>query len=109
MNRKELDRRTDWSPSRFFEAGKPAQPYALILLNQPLNWAAFEIIVKSGNSSLEITLSGITNDIDESVASVTVCADGGANRLRKASIGGRPISEHVRFQTSHRFEPVGQS
>jgi thiamine pyrophosphokinase len=52
---------TEWWPSRFFNSGKPAAPYAVVILNQPIN---------------EHALRAVIND-----ATLLVCADGGANRL----------------------------
>jgi thiamine pyrophosphokinase len=52
---------TEWWPSRFFSSGKTASPYAVLILNQPIN---------------EHALSAVIND-----ATLVVCADGGANRL----------------------------
>lgn len=52
---------TEWWPSRFFTPGKTASPYAVLILNQPIN---------------EQALSAVIND-----ATLVVCADGGANRL----------------------------
>ncbi len=57
MNRKEVDYPMEWSPSRFFNGKAPADPYALILLNQPLNWTAFETVVKSGKQNIMLPLS----------------------------------------------------
>jgi hypothetical protein len=48
MNREGTQRLTEWSPSRFFNSDRPSHPFALILLNQPLNWVAFEKIFGSG-------------------------------------------------------------
>jgi hypothetical protein len=48
MSRAQARQQTEWFPCRFFSSERPAQPFALILLNQPLNWAAFESIAKSG-------------------------------------------------------------
>src|SRR5271170_8379145 len=48
MNREGTQRLTEWSPSRFFNSDRPSHPFALILLNQPLNWTAFEKIFGSG-------------------------------------------------------------
>lgn len=52
---------TEWWPSRFFNPGKTASPYAVLILNQPIN---------------EHALRAVIND-----ATLVVCADGGANRL----------------------------
>jgi hypothetical protein len=48
MNREGTQRLTEWSPSRFFSSDRPRHPFALILLNQPLNWTAFEKTFGSG-------------------------------------------------------------
>jgi len=65
MNREQSRSVTEWSPSRFFSSEEPLHPFALILLNQPFNWAAFERISRS--------------------ASIILCADGGANWLYRQS------------------------
>jgi hypothetical protein len=56
MNREGTQRLTEWSPSRFFNSNKPNHPFALILLNQPLNWTAFEKIFRSGAAISTLTL-----------------------------------------------------
>ena len=38
----------EWLPTRFFNSEAPSFPYALVILNQPLNWAAFEAVAPSG-------------------------------------------------------------
>ncbi|KLJ12266.1 hypothetical protein EMPG_12669 [Blastomyces silverae] len=52
----------DWYPAQFFNpAAPPSSPFALLVLNQPINQNAYTILKKH--------------------ASFTICADGGANRL----------------------------
>lgn len=53
---------TDWYPCGLLD-GKPTTPYAIIILNQPLNKNALSAVIES--------------------ASILVCADGGADRLYK--------------------------
>ncbi|OQD65700.1 hypothetical protein PENPOL_c005G05075 [Penicillium polonicum] len=51
----------EWDPSRFFRPEGSPSPYALLILNQPINEKAFGVLSK--------------------YASYIICADGGANRL----------------------------
>ncbi|KAJ5775879.1 uncharacterized protein N7511_000890 [Penicillium nucicola] len=51
----------EWDPSRFFRVGGSPSPYALLVLNQPINENAFGVLSQ--------------------YASYIICADGGANRL----------------------------
>ncbi|EEH35858.2 hypothetical protein PAAG_00181 [Paracoccidioides lutzii Pb01] len=52
----------DWHPARFFDSRTPpSSPFALLILNQPINEDACKILKKH--------------------ASFTICADGGANRF----------------------------
>ncbi|KAJ5958961.1 thiamine pyrophosphokinase eukaryotic [Penicillium vulpinum] len=51
----------EWDPSRFFRPSGSPSPYALIILNQPINEKAFGVLSR--------------------YASYIICADGGANRL----------------------------
>ncbi|KAF9894986.1 hypothetical protein FE257_004610 [Aspergillus nanangensis] len=51
----------EWDPTQFFRDDKPPAPFALIILNQPINERAFGILNKH--------------------ACMTVCADGGANHF----------------------------
>ncbi|KAJ5619489.1 thiamine pyrophosphokinase eukaryotic [Penicillium lagena] len=51
----------EWHPSRFFERSGSPSPYALLVLNQPINDRAFNALSQH--------------------ASYIICADGGANRL----------------------------
>src|SRR2546429_4659517 len=48
MTQEESQLATEWSPSKFFDSERRFHPFALILLNQPLNWNAFEKISASG-------------------------------------------------------------
>jgi len=52
----------EWSPACLFHRS-PSEHFAIIILNQPQNWLAYTRLVN--------------------LASLIVCADGGANRLRK--------------------------
>lgn len=58
------DMSTHWEPCGLL-GGKPVVPYAILILNQPIN-----------KNALDATIGG---------ASLLVCADGGANRLRDLS------------------------
>ncbi|OQE80918.1 hypothetical protein PENNAL_c0043G01181 [Penicillium nalgiovense] len=51
----------EWDPSRFFHPQGSSSPYALLILNQPINEKAFGVLSR--------------------YASYIICADGGANRL----------------------------
>ncbi|KAJ5176535.1 uncharacterized protein N7482_002412 [Penicillium canariense] len=51
----------EWDPSHFFRPGGSRSPYALLVLNQPINEKAFGVL--------------------SAYASYIICADGGANRL----------------------------
>ncbi|KAJ5716003.1 thiamine pyrophosphokinase eukaryotic [Penicillium malachiteum] len=51
----------EWNPSLFFRPEGSPSPYALLILNQPINEKAFEVL--------------------NEYASYIICADGGANRL----------------------------
>ncbi|KAJ5845214.1 hypothetical protein N7534_008883 [Penicillium rubens] len=51
----------EWDPSRFFQPKGSSSPYALLILNQPINEKAFGVLSR--------------------YASYIICADGGANRL----------------------------
>ncbi|KAF7714149.1 Uncharacterized protein PECH_009011 [Penicillium ucsense] len=51
----------EWDPSRFFRPEGSPSPYALLMLNQPINERAFTVLSQH--------------------ASYIICADGGANRL----------------------------
>lgn len=90
MNREGTQRLTEWSPSRFFSSERPNHPFALILLNQPLNWTAFEKIFGSGKLLSQYSPYPDKNCTDSThTASLTICADGGANRLHmKSSMNG---------------------
>ncbi|KAK1143916.1 thiamine pyrophosphokinase [Aspergillus melleus] len=49
----------EWDPTQFFRADDPPTPFALVVLNQPINENAFAVLKEH--------------------ACVTICADGGAN------------------------------
>ncbi|KAJ5145701.1 thiamine pyrophosphokinase eukaryotic [Penicillium bovifimosum] len=51
----------EWDPSRFFRSSGSPSPYAMLVLNQPINEKAFGVLSRH--------------------ASFILCADGGANRL----------------------------
>ncbi|PYH88695.1 thiamine pyrophosphokinase [Aspergillus ellipticus CBS 707.79] len=51
----------DWDPTQFFRDEVPPTPFALLILNQPINDKAYDVLRKH--------------------ALITVCADGGANRF----------------------------
>lgn len=38
----------DWYPAEFFNDKAPNRPYALLLLNQPLNVRAYERVARDG-------------------------------------------------------------
>ncbi|PYH80394.1 thiamine pyrophosphokinase [Aspergillus uvarum CBS 121591] len=52
---------TEWDPTQFFREGYPSSPYALLILNHPINEKAYDVLQRH--------------------ACITVCADGGANRF----------------------------
>ncbi|OJJ99715.1 hypothetical protein ASPACDRAFT_119377 [Aspergillus aculeatus ATCC 16872] len=52
---------TEWDPTQFFREGYPPSPYALLILNHPINEKAYDVLQRH--------------------ACITVCADGGANRF----------------------------
>ncbi|KAE8352190.1 thiamine pyrophosphokinase [Aspergillus coremiiformis] len=53
----------NWDPTQFFRENHPPNPFALLILNQPINEQAFRILKNHTH--------------------VTVCADGGANRFHE--------------------------
>jgi thiamine pyrophosphokinase len=55
-----LEMTTDWYPCGLLN-GRPSSPYAVLILNQPINRNALNAVIES--------------------ASLIICADGGANRL----------------------------
>jgi hypothetical protein len=93
MSRAQTRQQTEWFPCRFFSSESPAQPFALILLNQPLNWAAFESIAKSG-MYMDMAPNSTDTEIRDA-ASITICADGGANRLHQQSFRNGFSSPYV--------------
>lgn len=44
----------EWDPSRFFRVSEPSSPYALLVLNQPINERAFGVLSGHGKSSVSI-------------------------------------------------------
>ena len=66
----------EWWPSRFFSTPTTASPYALLILNQPIN---------------EHALKAVINE-----AKLIVCADGGANRLFDLSQKSNADFSHVK-------------
>lgn len=38
----------EWDPSQFFRPGAHASPYALLVLNQPINETAFGVLSEHG-------------------------------------------------------------
>ncbi|PGH15405.1 hypothetical protein AJ80_05589 [Polytolypa hystricis UAMH7299] len=53
-----------WDPTQFFTSAPPRVPFALLVLNQPINQHAYKVLKKH--------------------ACFTICADGGANRFYEA-------------------------
>ncbi|ODM20076.1 hypothetical protein SI65_05062 [Aspergillus cristatus] len=51
----------DWDPTQFFRTDAPPSSFALLVLNQPINEKAFQVLREHAN--------------------YTICADGGANRF----------------------------
>jgi thiamine pyrophosphokinase len=51
----------EWDPMQFFRPNRPSIPFAILVLNQPINERAFTAI--------------------SAYASCIICADGGANRF----------------------------
>jgi hypothetical protein len=49
----------EWDPSRFFRPEESPSPYALLLLNQPINERAFGVLSEHGETPLEEYLSSI--------------------------------------------------
>ena len=45
----------EWFPSKFLTLEKPSNPYALIILNQALNWNAFRVIAKNGKTDTQVS------------------------------------------------------
>lgn len=43
----------EWDPSRFFRSEGSPSPYALLILNQPINEKAFGVLGKYGKFPLE--------------------------------------------------------
>lgn len=73
----------EWDPSRFFRPEGSPSPYALLILNQPINEKAFGVLSKYGKFLYECfknSMSKIRNT-NTHAASYIICADGGANRL----------------------------
>ena len=77
----------DWDPTQFFrtDAHNPPSPYALLVLNQPINEKAFKVLREHGTPPVPLQhyLCNIKHkhaDKKEK-ANYTICADGGANRF----------------------------
>ncbi|KAJ5672447.1 hypothetical protein N7507_001574 [Penicillium longicatenatum] len=62
----------EWHPSRFFHSEGSSVPYALLILNQPINERAYEVLSEHGYPSSFLSVCA---------ACYVICADGGANRL----------------------------
>ncbi|KAJ5105065.1 hypothetical protein NUU61_002412 [Penicillium alfredii] len=65
----------EWDPSRFFRASGSPTPYAILVLNQPINEKAFAVLGEH--------------------ASYIICADGGANRLYDMLRGSSEESQNL--------------
>lgn len=77
----------EWDPSRFFGAAGSPSPYALLILNQPINESAFGVLSEHGafrpipGSMFALLRILLCSNSDYYLASFIICADGGANRL----------------------------
>lgn len=73
----------EWDPSRFFRPEGSPSPYALLILNQPINENAFGVLSRYGKILYELCIDAVSwiKDANANAASYIICADGGANRL----------------------------
>lgn len=96
----------EWFPTRFFDETRPLHPYALVILNQPIDWAIFSAAAKFGTTLVHLTLKNIqlTHDIS---AEIIVCADGGANHLFDAGPRANHSAAYVCL-SRRRFENANQ-
>src|SRR5262245_59263215 len=39
---------TEWDPTQFFREGYPSSPYALLILNHPINEKAYDVLQRHG-------------------------------------------------------------
>lgn len=70
----------EWDPTQFFRPAGANTPYAILVLNQPINQSAWDILRKHG--MYRFVRRGICNILTlEYVACFTICADGGANQF----------------------------
>jgi hypothetical protein len=66
----------DWYPAKLFDDWQPERPYALLILNQPLNLRTYERVAHHGMQQPNSKESPLIF-----AASMIVCVDGGANQL----------------------------
>ena len=77
----------NWDPTQFFrtEEGLPPSPYALLILNHPINERAYDVLRKHGITTISFTPYIIFHTeeciLNKRIALTTVCADGGANHF----------------------------
>ncbi|KAJ5577711.1 uncharacterized protein N7459_006675 [Penicillium hispanicum] len=79
----------EWDPSCFFCVSGCSSPYALLVLNQPINESAFEVLSEHGEldsakgwpSNTRTSIHSTVISAEVHLASFIICADGGANRL----------------------------
>lgn len=72
----------EWDPTQFFRTEKPQPaPFALLVLNQPINEKAFRVLKRHGAFSIYILYIYTWSAILTTQALFTICADGGANRF----------------------------
>lgn len=69
----------EWDPTRFFRSDTPPTPFALLVLNQPINERAFAVLREHGACALALSRGQHLILIGIFSACFTVCADGGAN------------------------------
>lgn len=47
----------EWDPTQFFRTDNPPAPFALLVLNQPINEKAFKVLKEHGWSRLSLTIA----------------------------------------------------
>lgn len=68
----------EWNPGKFFDDRQTETPYALLILNQPLNVRAYGQVAPHGMQQRGVETIALTLP-----ASMIICVDGGANHLHK--------------------------